>query len=166
MRARFGEIKYELSNFFKESVPSQIRVDGAAQRRRDCGDVSRRPHITPEYDEDENAELEVEEKTTDPPPVTTTTTKRPLLEEEKKENEQDHVNKKKRPMTGCVICMDSKANHAFIPCGHLCICAECVPAVIPKGKNQRSVSGVSRRVHCTAAIFLLIFVDFLFYALI
>ena len=136
VRAKFGEIKYELSNFFKVSIPSQIRIDGAAQRTRDCGDVSRRPHITPEYDE-ENAELNVEEKTTlstAPPPVTTT--KRPLLEEEKKENEQDHVNKKKRPMTECVICMDSNANHAFIPCGHLCICADCLSAVIPKGKTK------------------------------
>jgi hypothetical protein len=25
----------------------------------------------------------------------------------------------------CVICWDNKADHVFIPCGHLCICASC-----------------------------------------
>ena len=129
VRARFGEIKYELSTFFAESVPSEIRVDGAAQCVRDCGDVAekqspRRSHITPEYDKEHDAEAK----------ESSVTSKRTLLEEEKKENKVDHVNKKKRPLTECVICLDSKANHAFIPCGHLCICADCIPAVIPEGK--------------------------------
>ena len=27
---------------------------------------------------------------------------------------------------GCVVCMDADRTHAFIPCGHLCVCKGCV----------------------------------------
>jgi len=130
-RSRFGEIKYELSNFFKESIPSEIRVDGATQRIRDGGRVveSSRPHISPEYEAEEKQQEEEKQSNS------SSTTKRPLLEGEK-ENEEEHVNKKKRAMTECVICMDAKANHAFFPCGHMCVCAGCVPAVIPPKETK------------------------------
>ena len=29
------------------------------------------------------------------------------------------------PSNGCVICMNSFASHAYIPCGHQCVCLEC-----------------------------------------
>ena len=27
---------------------------------------------------------------------------------------------------GCVVCLEQEATHAFIPCGHLCICSSCL----------------------------------------
>ncbi|KAI0221800.1 Baculoviral IAP repeat-containing protein 2, partial [Lamellibrachia satsuma] len=29
----------------------------------------------------------------------------------------------------CKICMDDEANVLFLPCGHLCSCARCAPAL-------------------------------------
>ena len=25
----------------------------------------------------------------------------------------------------CVVCLDSEATHAMVPCGHLCVCSDC-----------------------------------------
>ena len=25
----------------------------------------------------------------------------------------------------CVVCMDAEKTHVFVPCGHVCACAEC-----------------------------------------
>lgn len=27
--------------------------------------------------------------------------------------------------TTCVVCLDSKADHAVVPCGHVCLCLPC-----------------------------------------
>jgi hypothetical protein len=27
--------------------------------------------------------------------------------------------------TECVVCMDETRSHAFVPCGHRCVCEEC-----------------------------------------
>ncbi|MBL6833635.1 MAG: RING-HC finger protein [Candidatus Actinomarina sp.] len=33
--------------------------------------------------------------------------------------------KKQQQNTECVICMNSPKTHAFIPCGHRCVCKKC-----------------------------------------
>lgn len=33
--------------------------------------------------------------------------------------------------TTCVVCLSADATHAFFPCGHLCMCQECVPEQFP-----------------------------------
>ena len=33
--------------------------------------------------------------------------------------------RKRQQNTGCVICMNSPKTHAFIPCGHKCVCKKC-----------------------------------------
>lgn len=141
IRSRFAEIKFELSNFFTESVPLDIRVDGVMQCKRD-GNSN---HITPEYDEEDTKMMEVDEKSS--------TSKRPL-EESKYIQQQHGPNKKPRPMTECVICLDGKARYACVPCGHLCICVECVSAVVPEDKTKglcpvcRAESKVQRLIFC------------------
>lgn len=35
---------------------------------------------------------------------------------------------KKTSEDNCVICLTNERTHAFIPCGHLCVCDECEPA--------------------------------------
>jgi len=35
----------------------------------------------------------------------------------------------------CVVCIDAVASHAFLPCGHRCICGDCSQAI---GRNWRS----------------------------
>jgi ankyrin repeat protein len=32
----------------------------------------------------------------------------------------------------CVVCLDQKSTHAFIPCGHLCVCEGCKNALLEK----------------------------------
>ena len=31
--------------------------------------------------------------------------------------------------TTCTICMENKKNVVFLPCGHMCTCAQCAPQV-------------------------------------
>lgn len=35
----------------------------------------------------------------------------------------------------CVICWQFERTHAFVPCGHLCICANCVEATMDNGRQ-------------------------------
>lgn len=34
-------------------------------------------------------------------------------------------NDNKKQDTECVVCMDDIVSHAFVPCGHLCLCLKC-----------------------------------------
>jgi len=34
----------------------------------------------------------------------------------------------------CVVCLQNTKTHAFVPCGHLCVCEACVPATMSKRK--------------------------------
>eukprot|EP00930_Biecheleria_cincta_P064272 TRINITY_DN4982_c2_g1_i1.p1 TRINITY_DN4982_c2_g1~~TRINITY_DN4982_c2_g1_i1.p1 ORF type:complete len:519 (-),score=40.76 TRINITY_DN4982_c2_g1_i1:52-1608(-) len=32
----------------------------------------------------------------------------------------------------CVVCLDAKKTHAFVPCGHQCVCADCAHGLLPR----------------------------------
>uniref|UniRef100_A0A8W8JIX3 RING-type domain-containing protein n=3 Tax=Magallana gigas TaxID=29159 RepID=A0A8W8JIX3_MAGGI len=38
-------------------------------------------------------------------------------------------NRKLRDLRMCKICMEKDASIAMLPCGHLCCCADCAPAM-------------------------------------
>ena len=38
-------------------------------------------------------------------------------------------NRELRRLRECKICMDAEASIALLPCGHLCCCPECAPAM-------------------------------------
>lgn len=45
--------------------------------------------------------------------------------------------RKKRQFGGdttCSICLDKKADHCFVPCGHICICVTCKNNLVISGK--------------------------------
>ncbi len=47
----------------------------------------------------------------------------------------------------CVVCMDLPNTHAFVPCGHRCVCAECSQPIL-----QSSARCPVCRAHVTQAI--------------
>jgi hypothetical protein len=47
--------------------------------------------------------------------------------------------------TVCVVCLENKADHVVLPCGHLCLCGECAQKVmIGRSKN----SNIDRNRNC------------------
>jgi len=41
-------------------------------------------------------------------------------------NHINYMNNNGSNNNDCVVCMDATSSHAFVPCGHLCICTECL----------------------------------------
>jgi hypothetical protein len=35
----------------------------------------------------------------------------------------------------CVMCMDVEKSHAFVPCGHMCVCEGCAAKVMGANKE-------------------------------
>ena len=40
----------------------------------------------------------------------------------------------------CVICRDAKPSAAFVPCGHVCVCASCWDGFKQKGSGKSSLA--------------------------
>jgi hypothetical protein len=36
----------------------------------------------------------------------------------------------------CCVCLDEAKSHAFVPCGHLCVCAGCAESIISSLKKE------------------------------
>jgi hypothetical protein len=36
----------------------------------------------------------------------------------------------------CCVCLDEAKSHAFVPCGHLCVCAECAESIMSSLKKE------------------------------
>ena len=43
-----------------------------------------------------------------------------------------------REQRGCKICLENEASILFLPCGHLCSCPNCAPALKVRFKNQQT----------------------------
>merc|ERR1712129_320694 len=46
------------------------------------------------------------------------------FEDDSKESERP-----RRPRTECVICLDKPRTHCCVPCGHKCLCVNCVGSI-------------------------------------
>jgi hypothetical protein len=36
----------------------------------------------------------------------------------------------------CCVCLDTAKSHAFVPCGHLCVCAACAESIMSSSKKE------------------------------
>ena len=36
----------------------------------------------------------------------------------------------------CCVCLDEAKSHAFVPCGHLCVCAGCAESIMSSLKKE------------------------------
>jgi uncharacterized protein YoxC len=50
-------------------------------------------------------------------------------------NISSHTPNTTQPVESCNICMDSEITHAFIPCGHHCVCEDCANVVFSQSKQ-------------------------------
>jgi len=46
----------------------------------------------------------------------------------------------------CVVCMSSRKSHAFLPCGHMCVCGPCGQSVVRSGGTCPVCRGASSQV--------------------
>mmetsp|Transcript_23995 Transcript_23995/g.51017 ORF Transcript_23995/g.51017 Transcript_23995/m.51017 type:complete len:224 (+) Transcript_23995:282-953(+) len=50
--------------------------------------------------------------------------------------------------TICVICLENKADHVVIPCGHQCLCGDCAKKVVCSGTKHGNIDGNRKTPRC------------------
>jgi len=70
----------------------------------------------------------------------------PLLGEEKETKNVDleSENARLKEQRTCKICMDAEVGVVFLPCGHLCCCVNCAPALKDCPVCRRNIQGTVR----------------------
>lgn len=51
-------------------------------------------------------------------------------------------------MVGCCCVVQERRTHAFLPCGHLCVCRTCADAVQSHSCRNSMMNGGQRRACC------------------
>lgn len=54
----------------------------------------------------------------------------------------------------CVICLNAKPSKAFIPCGHVCVCASCWDGFAQNGGSQLACPACRRAVDFAHTVFI------------
>ena len=62
-----------------------------------------------------------------------------ILEKDKKKFKNMYQSIKNNRFGNCSICCTKKATHAFIPCGHLCICSDCFNELLDRDLEEECI---------------------------
>ena len=53
------------------------------------------------------------------------------------DNTTHNSNSNSNSLGRCIICMDSHRTHAYVPCGHLCVCQSCAEKTMKTTRDDR-----------------------------
>jgi hypothetical protein len=62
----------------------------------------------------------------------------------KSNDDLESENARLKEQRTCKICMDKEVGVVFLPCGHLCCCVNCAPALKDCPVCRRSIQGTVR----------------------
>jgi ankyrin repeat protein len=108
--AQMGLLRVQCQNTLDESI-STVSTERASESASDEGDKRRQQDQLIEDPHEQSA--------------TTSTQNTALLAKQDGPNEHDLFISEEDVVPTCVICIDAPRTHAFVPCGHLCVCLDC-----------------------------------------
>eukprot|EP00939_MAST-03C_sp_MAST-3C-sp1_P002820 g2820.t1 len=145
---RFAEFHYCLRSFFDEVVPESIKVTGAEQgeawlaredkkRRKGHGEVLVEMDDSVGGKESTKDEVTVADANAEHDRGEVLSVADAISKAIAEDEDNAERSKTKPQLPECVVCMDDVASHAFIPCGHLCVCASCAEDISPTSSAER-----------------------------